>query len=77
LTSQESQRLVTDAFSWHQKASRAFAAELLAPQNALASRIETYPVDRQTIQELSREFNASTMVIERQLENAGIPLSVE
>src|SRR5208337_5476406 len=61
LTSQESQRLVTDAFSWHQKASRAFAAELLAPQNALASRIETYPVDRQTIEKLSREFNASTM----------------
>ena len=73
----KSQRLVTDAYSWHQKASRAFAAELLAPKRALANRIETTPVDRQTIENLSREFRASTMVISRQLENAEIPLSFE
>jgi len=55
----------------------AFAAELIAPQQALATRIRTSPADEQTIEELSREFNASSMLIERQLENAGIPLSLE
>ncbi len=77
LTSQNSQRLVTTAHSWDQKAARAFAAELIAPQQALATRIRTSAADEQTIEELSREFNVSTMVIEWQLVNAGIPLSVE
>jgi Zn-dependent peptidase ImmA (M78 family) len=77
LTSQNSQRLVTTAHSWDQKAARAFAAELIAPQQALATRIQTSAADEQIIEELSREFNVSTMVIEWQLVNAGIPLSVE
>ena len=77
VTSQKSQRLVTDAYSWHQKASRAFAAELLAPWDGLARRIESSPVDRETIEDLGRVYNTSTMVITRQLENAGIPLSIE
>ncbi|MGC8641468.1 MAG: ImmA/IrrE family metallo-endopeptidase [Isosphaeraceae bacterium] len=77
VTIHESQRLVTDAYSWDQKASRAFAAELLAPQKALASRVKSLPADRYTIEELSREFKVSTMVIEKQLENAGVSLALE
>ncbi|MGD0043740.1 MAG: hypothetical protein ABSE84_25585, partial [Isosphaeraceae bacterium] len=68
---------VTIAHSWDQKAARAFAAELIAPQQVLATRIQTSAADEQTIEELSREFSVSTMVIEWQLVNAGIPLSVE
>ncbi len=75
VTTQSSHRLVTDAFSWEQKASRAFAAELLAPRRALAERISTSGADSDAIESLSREFKASTVVIENQLENAGIPLS--
>jgi hypothetical protein len=77
VTSRESQRLVTDAYSWDQKASRAFAAELLAPQHALTSRVASSPVDHQTVEELSREFQTSTFVVEKQLENAGIGLLYE
>lgn len=74
-TSRESQRLVTNAFSWDQKASRAFAAELLAPRQALIDRVSESTADPQTVRNLSREFRASTYVIERQLENVGVPLS--
>lgn len=77
VTSTESQRLVTKAYSWDQKASRAFAAELLAPQRALVNRLVTTTADPQMVEELSKEFKASTMVIEKQLDNAGIPLSYD
>ena len=77
VTTQDSPRLVTDAFSWEQKASRAFAAELLAPQQALAGRVSASGADSYAVESLSREFKASTIVIEKQLENAGIPLSCE
>lgn len=73
----ESPRLVTNAYSWDQKASRAFAAELLAPQSALRSKSLASPVDRETVEDLSVEFAVSERVIENQLENAGIPLSCE
>jgi hypothetical protein len=77
VTTQASPRLVTGAFSWDQKASRAFAAELLAPQQALAGRVSASGADSSTVESLSSEFNASPLVIEKQLENAGIPLSCE
>jgi hypothetical protein len=77
ITTHSSHRLVTDAFSWDQKASRAFAAELLAPRSALAERIAASYADSDAIESLSREFRASTIVIEHQLENAGVSLSSE
>jgi hypothetical protein len=77
VTSQESRRLVTNAYSWDQKASRAFAAELLAPQEAIENRIGTSEADRETVERLSHQFNVSAKVIEKQLQNAGIPLSDE
>jgi hypothetical protein len=77
VTSAEGQRLVTRSFSWDQKASRAFAAELLAPQRALVARLGTTTADLQTIESLGKEFGASDILIEKQLEYAGIPLSYE
>lgn len=77
VTTSDSPRLVTDAFSWDQKASRAFAAELIAPRHALLARLSESHADSATIESLSREFNASTLVIEKQLENAGVTLSYE
>ena len=76
-TSDGRERLVTAAFSWDQKASRAFAAELLAPQQALADRVSAPEADVNIIEELSKTFQTSTVVIEKQLENFGIPLSCE
>lgn len=77
VTTENSPRLVTDAFSWDQKASRAFAAELLAPQQALAALVPPAGANSCVVESLSGEFKASTIVIEKQLENAGIPLSCE
>ena len=76
-TTRNSPRLVTDAFSWDQKASRAFAAELIAPQQALVDRLSGSRADSAKVESLSREFKASTIVIERQLENAGVSLSYD
>jgi hypothetical protein len=77
VTTRESQRLVTRSHSWDQKASRAFAAELLAPQRALVKRLATTAADPRSIEKLSEEYGASEILIENQLENAGIPLSYE
>jgi hypothetical protein len=70
---ERSERLVTDAFTWDQQVSRAFAAEFLAPQAALTARTGGR-ADRAKVEELAAEFGASTMVIEKQLENAGVAL---
>jgi Zn-dependent peptidase ImmA (M78 family) len=67
------ERLVTRAFTWDQQASRAFAAELLAPQAALISRAPGN-TDRAKVEELAREFDVSQVVIANQLENAGATL---
>ena len=77
VTTTDGRRLVTDAFSWDQKASRAFAAELIAPQRALVARVPGSRADFSKVESLSREFKASTIVIEKQLENAGVSVSYE
>jgi hypothetical protein len=77
VTTRNSRRLVTDSFSWDQKASRAFAAELIAPQRALVARVSGSRADFATVESLSREFKASAIVIEKQLENAGVSVSYE
>jgi len=76
-TAGKSPRLITTAHSWEQRASRAFAAELLAPQAALFDRVATSEVSTEVIVQLSREFEVSQMVIERQLQNVGISLAYE
>lgn len=77
VTTRESHRLVTDAFSWDQKASRAFAAELLAPQQALASSLSSSGADSSDVERLSDQFIVSAIVVQRQLENAGISVLPE
>ena len=73
VASASSPRLVTDAFTWDQRASRAFAAELIAPQSALKSRSGSF-ADPEAISSLASEFGASTILIEKQLKNAGVSI---
>jgi len=61
-------RLISRASSWPQRASRAFAAELLAPAAELARHIST-PVNYEQVGALARLFGVSEMVIEHQLQN--------
>lgn len=66
---------MTRAHTWDQQATRAFAAELLAPQAALCERArrDMEPDERLELQqELASEFRVSTEVIRLQLRNAGV-----
>jgi hypothetical protein len=68
-------RLITRAYTWDQQASRAFAAELLAPQAALCERAipDMEPDERWELEnELATRFGVSTDVIGLQLRNAGV-----
>ncbi len=77
VTSRPSQRLVTDSLAWDQRASRAFAAELLAPQQALKNRVSHSVADQILVEELAKQFGVRTIVIEKQLENVGIAISTD
>ncbi|MCO6454744.1 MAG: hypothetical protein J5I93_05530 [Pirellulaceae bacterium] len=70
-TCESSHRLVTRAYTWDQQSSRAFAAELLAPREALRDRAPK-SADSAAVERLAREFVVSTRLIENQLENAGV-----
>ena len=61
-------RLVTDAHTWEQRASRAFAAELLAPAAGLAKRLGRKASPRQ-IDDLARHYHVSSQAVGRQIEN--------
>jgi BMFP domain-containing protein YqiC len=61
-------RLLTGAYAWDQRASRAFAAELLAPATALSEEVHE-GVAQAKMEELARKFNVSSWVIEHQLKN--------
>ena len=61
-------RLVTAAHTWDQRASRAFAAELLAPASALAKHIRG-PVSFSDVDKLGHEYRVSPLVIEHQIDN--------
>jgi hypothetical protein len=61
-------RLVTSAYTWDQRASRSFAAELLAPAEALRSKVQgAASIDR--IDELAHEFDVNPTLVEHQLRN--------
>lgn len=71
-------RLVTDARTWNQQASRTFAAELLAPQAGLRARFNrvTWARDPEGFEKkLADDYNVSTKVVAHQPENAGLNLS--
>jgi hypothetical protein len=70
-------RLITMAHTWDQKASRAFAAELLAPRAELLERVETLESSDDPdrfLQDLADEYEVSRKVVDHQLENAGMDL---
>jgi Zn-dependent peptidase ImmA (M78 family) len=58
---------VTKSRSWEQRASRAFAAELLAPKEELRKRFRS-ETDLEEIEEAANEYEISSRVIEFQLE---------
>ena len=61
-------RLVTAAHTWDQQASRAFAAEFLAPAAALARHVGVR-ISLRDIDVLADEYQVSPLVIEHQIEN--------
>lgn len=61
-------RLVTEAHTWEQRASRAFAAELLAPAAGLARHLGRKASPLQT-DELAHRFGVSSEAVRRQIEN--------
>lgn len=67
-TAASGRRLVTAAHTWDQRASRAFAAEFLAPACALAKDIRG-PVSFSDVDELGNEYRVSPLVIEHQIDN--------
>ena len=62
-------RLVTSSHTWTQRASRAFAAELLAPADALRHRIRDDEVSAREVAQFADEFLVDHELIERQIEN--------
>ena len=72
---QEGARLVTRAHTWDQQASRAFAAELLAPRKALAlhTRADLEADERRELeQQLANHYQVSAEVVRLQLRNVGV-----
>ncbi len=65
------QRLLTRGHDWSQAASRAFAAELLAPARALERRLAGR-ADWERQGELAEELGVNPMVIAHQLQNHGL-----
>ena len=64
----QARRLVTPAHTWDQQASRAFAAEFLAPTGALAKQVAG-PVSFSDIDKLGDEYRVNSLVIEHQIDN--------
>jgi Zn-dependent peptidase ImmA (M78 family) len=52
-----------------QAQSRAFAAEFLAPAEALRQRITSHSVDPEQADDLAQEFGVSSELIRRQIQN--------
>lgn len=64
-------RLATDAFTSDQQASRAFAAEFLAPARGLARAVHGR-IPLAAVDQLADHYEVSPEVIRRQIENHGI-----
>jgi len=67
----EEMRLLTRSHNWDQRASRAFAAEFLAPSGGLRSMVGD-EIDSEDISSLASKYNVSPHVIIHQIENHGI-----
>ncbi len=64
-------RLLTKAVTRHQRAARAFAAELLAPASALAEVVSGV-VSAEDVSKLSEKFRVNPVLIEHQIRNHGL-----
>lgn len=65
-------RLLTTASTWQQQAGRAFAAELLAPMEALAAKVHSdmdFLEQGDIVQELADQYRVSTLLVQNQLRN--------
>lgn len=69
-------RLTTNAYSWDQKASRAFAAEVLAPRGYFVSAFGA-SAGADDIARSADRFGVSEWVVRRQLENVHIAVLPE
>ncbi len=63
-----SPRLLSGAFTWMQRASRAFAAELLVPSAALAKRVFGL-VTQAKVQAIANEYRVHPLLVRHQIEN--------
>jgi hypothetical protein len=64
--------VLSGAITQRQKRNRAFAAELLAPAEAIEKRIGSNLVNFEDVEEIGREFCVSSYVIAHQIENHGL-----
>jgi hypothetical protein len=61
--------LITHGPSEHQQRNRAFAAEFLAPADALRNQIRVATMGEEAVDELAAEFQVSPFVIRHQIQN--------
>jgi len=67
-------RASTEALTRRQQASRAFAAEMLAPKDALLAKADRYGFDDDDLEEIASEFVCPYTTVMWQAHRAGIPL---
>ena len=68
----KSRRLVTDAMTRDQQASRAFAAEILVPADYLRAQAIAGQISRDSVHEIARKWRASVDVVKYQAMNIGL-----
>lgn len=63
--------MVTSAHTYPQRVERAFAAELLAPADGIASLLESPPdvVTQDELEQIAKHFHVSSLVIDHQVRN--------
>ncbi len=68
-------RLMTNAVTRDQQASRAFAAELLAPMKYIGTRAQSGKLPYQRVFDLARELGVESDVVAKQAQNNGLVLT--
>jgi hypothetical protein len=73
-TGQDGEAAITTASTWRQQASRAFAAELLAPADLLRDRAGKGGLTQDVVERLATEWVCPPLAIIHQAQNHGVPL---
>lgn len=71
---QDGEAAITTASTWRQQASRAFAAELLAPAELLRERAGKGGLTQDVVERLATEWVCPPLAIIHQAQNHGVPL---